>query len=450
MKRVRHLLLATILAFTPLAVSAQQTVKITQKASGRSVDVEFISVQAGVLSCKIGGKPYDIKITDLTPDSVDRLRELVASNPPAAPATPASPSAPAAANADQLALALQVNEAIGHDLFGEAASLWAEPAEAVAARLDWKLESKKKDNSSYRSYPKQEYLFLKTRPFCVTLYGSETHNAQRFSLVYANKGDFGSTVGMGEDHFKQLHPTKSSPKSLEDAIELDAQILSEALTDVLGEAEQQYYGERDDRRKVMRWDMGDHAFLLSTRDEEYTSLLIIPGSEADVEGKVKFVKDAVLKENHLKNIVRSDNGDVYVDNIPMVDQGPKGYCAPATFERAMRYMRVPADMYLLATSATAVGGGTNTRKLAEDCKGIFSSKARRMKDLDLKEDLDIKEVKKFVDKGVPILWQMCSLGGYNNIANNRSKERENVTDWSVWKADIAREAESAAPGLRAS
>ena len=94
----------------------------------------------------------------------------------------------------------------------------------------------------------------------------------------------------------------------------------------------------------------------------------------------------------------------------------------------MRYMQVPADMYLLATLATTAGGGTLTGKLAEEAKRIISSKARRIKDLDLEKDLDIRLVRRYVDKGVPILWQMASVPAYNDAANSLTRKRSTVTD----------------------
>jgi hypothetical protein len=166
-----------------------------------------------------------------------------------------------------------------------------------------------------------------------------------------------------------------------------------------------------------------------------------------MEGKVAFVKDSELKKVVSKNVKKNDNGDTFIDNIPMVDQGPKGYCAPATFERAMRYMLVPADMYLLATLATSASGGTNTAALADSCKRIVRSKARRIKDLDLEKDLEMRKVKTYIDKGVPILWCMRSLEEYNTIANARSKERASVKDFSQWKETISLEAESVSDRL---
>ena len=38
-----------------------------------------------------------------------------------------------------------------------------------------------------------------------------------------------------------------------------------------------------------------------------------------------------------ENIRQDKNGDVWLDNIPMVDQGMKGYCVPAVMERVLRY-----------------------------------------------------------------------------------------------------------------
>ena len=304
-------------------------------------------------------------------------------------------------------------------------------------------------SSSYRLYTKIDYLFAGAHPYCVTLYGDENGKTQQLSLVFANKGDFGSTAGFGEDHFKETNPDREAPMTLDDAIDADADIITEQLTKTLGEPQKQYYGEKEDKRRVERWDLGPQSILLSTKDGEYTSILIVSSENADAEGKVDFIKDSELKAKLIENVAHEPNGDVLIKNIPMVNQGPKGYCAPATFERAMRYMEVPADMYLLATAATAVGGGTNTTLLADTSKRIIRSKARKVRELDLQDDFEISKLKKYIDKGVPVLWQMRSLTAYNEVANRRTKERSKVEDFSVWADQIAEEAESIVPQLTA-
>ncbi len=421
-------------------VVAQETISITDKSSGKSIDVFIQKVEGGVVSVETtAGASFDLPASRLTLDSIERIKAYLAS-------VPSTSATPAAAPVEGGA---SLNELVGHGLFGSNGAIWQENAAEVAKRLDLKVESEKQNSSSYRLYTKPEYQFLGAHPYCVTLYGGKGAKPESFSLVFANKGDFGSRLGSGEDHFKIMHPDKEPPGDLNEAIEFDAEIIAESLTKGLGEAREQYYGEKEDKRKVKRWDIGDHAFLLSSREDEYTSLLIVPTSNADAEGKVDFVVDSDFKKIQIKNVRTEENGDVWIDNIPMVNQGPKGYCAPATFERAMRYMLVPADMYLLATAATAPGGGTNTTKLSEDCKRIVRSKARRIRELELHEDFDIKTVKDFIDTGVPVLWQMRSLGKYNDVANERTKEREGVEDFTAWASDIAAEAAEVAPQLKA-
>ena len=68
----------------------------------------------------------------------------------------------------------------------------------------------------------------------------------------------------------------------------------------------------------------------------------------------------VSKAALLANITKDPSGDVFLSNVPMVDQGPKGYCAVATAERVFRYYGMPVDQHEMAQVAdTKEGGGTN-------------------------------------------------------------------------------------------
>lgn len=406
-----------------------ESLEITQVKSGKTLEVSPTWVKDGKVRFSLNEKEFTVPLETLTKDSRTKLLDWQAGKEEGA--------------ADKVA---KINEAVGHELFTSGQSLWEEGAGAVAKRLRWRKESVTENSSSFRAYPGAKYGFINARPYCCTLYGKEEGKVSHFSLVYANKGDYGSKVGSGEDHFESKGDLPS-PSSLQDAIEHDAKAINLVLTEVLGEATEQRYGEKEDRRAVKRWDYEGHAFILSERRSEYTHLLIVPTETADNEGKVKFVKDQDLRDMLVANVVREPNGDVRIKNIPMVDQGPKGYCAPATFERAMRYMLVPADMYLLATLATKRGEGTNTQLLAYESKRIIRSKARRIKELDLDGDLGMRVVSNYIDKGVPILWQMRSLKEYNSVVNKRTKERKSVEDFSKWAQEIAEEADSLAPRL---
>ena len=61
-------------------------------------------------------------------------------------------------------------------------------------------------------------------------------------------------------------------------------------------------------------------------------------------------------------VKREANGDVWVSEVPMVDQGKKGYCAAAVMERVVRYFGREVDQHEVAQLAnTSATGGTTTR-----------------------------------------------------------------------------------------
>ena len=60
-----------------------------------------------------------------------------------------------------------------------------------------------------------------------------------------------------------------------------------------------------------------------------------------------------------KHVRKSDTGDVWIEGLPMVDQGKKGYCAAASSERLLRYYGRSVDQHQVAQLAdTAAKEGT--------------------------------------------------------------------------------------------
>ena len=71
------------------------------------------------------------------------------------------------------------------------------------------------------------------------------------------------------------------------------------------------------------------------------------------------------------NVVRDPRGDVFIDNVPMVDQGQKGYCAAAASERVLRYYGVEVDEHEIAQAAgTTAEGGTSTLEMKNSVQSI--------------------------------------------------------------------------------
>ena len=71
------------------------------------------------------------------------------------------------------------------------------------------------------------------------------------------------------------------------------------------------------------------------------------------------------------NVVRDPRGDVFIDNVPMVDQGQKGYCAAATSERVLRYYGLQVDEHEVAQAAgTTAEGGTSLKEMKDSVAAI--------------------------------------------------------------------------------
>ncbi|MCW1923645.1 C39 family peptidase [Luteolibacter arcticus] len=336
----------------------------------------------------------------------------------------------------------KLDKMAGHDMFS-GTPFEVRKADEIAAALSLSQESKTQHSASWRNYTGDSYRLFGVRPYSVALYSDQDGHATVLSAVFSNKGDFKSGVGQGEDHFEGK--STADADSLAKAMEADEKAVLSAITGVLGEPKTQRFGDsRATRRKVSRWDWNGHSLLLSSQEGEYVSLSIVPLDLAEAGGKTAKVKDGDIRKRLIADVVKESNGDVYLGQIPMVNQGPKGYCVPATFERAMRAAGIEADMYLLAmVGKSGMGGGTSVEFLLEEIRQQVRTKGRRTKDERVKE-LRVRDVKRYLDQGVPVMWTMRSLDGYNKIANANTSKRKTITDWTQWAKEIAVEAETLA------
>lgn len=72
-------------------------------------------------------------------------------------------------------------------------------------------------------------------------------------------------------------------------------------------------------------------------------------------------------------VERKENGDVAITKLPMVDQGPKGYCVVASAERVFRYFGKKVDQHELAQMArSGANQGTSIEAMMEVLKRLQS------------------------------------------------------------------------------
>jgi len=400
-------------------------------AQGKAIQAKLVAVSGPNVTLELAtGQKYTFAITSLS--AADQ--QFIKSTPAPAAAAPKYTFKPGPN--DKLDPAV-VNEAAGQPLF-DAVPLWTSSAEEVAARLKIPQESKTKTASSYRSYTKDDYQLFGGHPYSVAMY-AENDKVTSFSLVFANKGDLFSSKGGGEKHFDKNTPPAKAAEIVKTAMDNDLAAITESLTKKLGAPKKERFGEgAAGRMNMQRWDWRGHAILLAEVEGEYVGVQIVTTAFADAGGKVEDTTDKVIRARVLANLEKRANGDVVVGDLPMVDQGPKGYCAPATAERAMRYLGVPADMYILANAGqSGFGGGTSVTLLLEGMAGQIRSKRRSFDAW--KGELKLKEIAKYIDKGVPLMWCLYSTSEFNKTADERTKERKEVTEWSAWKTKVTEE-----------
>ena len=336
----------------------------------------------------------------------------------------------------------QVNKALGVELFADA-NLWDDEAATVAERLAWAQESETSLDSSYRLYPKSDFRVLGCRPYSCSFLAQEKKPSS-LSLMFANKGD---AVNISSKDVTDKAKAKARDEQVKDykkSIQEDAQELTTRLTELFGKPVPDRLGQgRRTSESAKRWDWAGHAFLLVAQKDEYVALRIMSAKSADEGGKSR-VPDSEIVARSKTRVERRPNGDVVLKDIPMVNQGPKGYCVPATWERVMRYMGVPADMYVLAMAGNSgAGGGTSVAAIAAGARDAVMAGGRKIEQANMK--VDPAMVAKFIDRGLPIMWAMYSTKEYNEIANTRTKARADMRDAAAWKKTLAEERKGQKP-----
>ncbi len=117
----------------------------------------------------------------------------------------------------------------------------------------------------------------------------------------------------------------------------------------------------------------------------------------------------------------TESGDVWISQVPMVDQGPKGYCAAATSERILRYFGQEVDQHQVAQVAnTTSGGGTGSTQLREALQAVG-----RQYDFKLNKHMvwDWDDFQK-------------QIANYNRVAKSKGKRQVSIPKANINVSDL--------------
>src|SRR5690606_37259732 len=107
------------------------------------------------------------------------------------------------------------------------------------------------------------------------------------------------------------------------------------------------------------WTKGDTAVLLEgsmNRSEKRAEFIRL--RFASVSASKSAPSGMARRGTFSANVKKDDKGFTYVDGIPMVDQGQKGYCVVATVERVARYFGADIDQHEMPQLADTSEDGT--------------------------------------------------------------------------------------------
>jgi len=150
---------------------------------------------------------------------------------------------------------------------------------------------------------------------------------------------------------------------------------------------------------------------------EFISIYIVPPSANSEESGLKVTKN--IQGNLASKVIIAKNGDHYLD-VPMVDQGQKGYCVAAAAERVMKYYGSEADQHIFAQiSKTSAENGTDIRILVKAMRKVGVSLGATIKDLYLNKDFTSEsDFQKMISK-------------YNQMAKKEKKDKIRLDDYAI-------------------
>lgn len=108
------------------------------------------------------------------------------------------------------------------------------------------------------------------------------------------------------------------------------------------------------------WRKGDTAVLLEgsvNRSEKRAEFIRL--RFASVAAAKNAPREMARRGSFAQNVKKDDAGFTWIEGIPMVDQGQKGYCVVASIERVTRYFGAEMDQHEMAQLANTDAGGTS-------------------------------------------------------------------------------------------
>lgn len=308
--------------------------------------------------------------------------------------------------------AAELNQLAGTPIFGEV-ELWQEPPAQAIWRLNVNCRAEQSGQVRMFAAPVHRKVF--GCPAAELRVFAAGGRVTRLDFFLVNKGDGAKGKRRGDVKSELSHARAA---------------LEKQLREHFGRPRKAFFGSGSLRRQLPAWTCGRYAFLLDWSDGEYLILHLVP-PESLADKRHVAEERPEPRKNFSSNVRRRENGDVYIDDVPMVDQGRKGYCVPATVERLLRYFGVSGvDLHQLAEKyRTGVGGSTRADRMLHGSRRLLDDHGLRMRPAGR---LRRATVVRYVDRGIPVLWFHYSSAAFKERINHSIAARKRATP-EGWK-----------------
>ncbi|MEM6821868.1 MAG: C39 family peptidase [Verrucomicrobiota bacterium] len=182
-----------------------------------------------------------------------------------------------------------------------------------------------------------------------------------------------------------------------------------------------------EKKGSMIWSWGQHTLTLKDTSKALI-LEITKGRYSPTQSaKNKIIDDPKRAAKAIKSYVKSsNNGDVYITQIPKISQGNRGYCVPATWEKYLRHYGLSFNVYDLAEEGNTTIGGSYFTQFTSRMTAMLKPHNYRVQHLRF-DPSDLKKLKKQIDSGYPLIWHMNAQFLREWVSRNRFR-RDRLPD----------------------
>jgi hypothetical protein len=266
-------------------------------------------------------------------------------------------------------------------------NLWDDRAVEVAQRL--RLPGSQSESSNYFGiFPKGTQL-LSAEAFSFQLY-AENGKPSQVILGFVTKSDWVRTVS-DDQKITSAEALMQVEKDWPARSKKDFESVTSALSKLVG-----YPSTHSDNQ--ITWAHWPDRFTLTLTDNAL-ALKIEPYNKQNY---------ATYSTDYTSRVDRLLNGDVVLKGIPAIDQGPRGFCAPAAWEKCLRYHNLNMDIYQIADIGGTSVSGTQMMELAAKMNIQLEKqnfKVQLLKDIVPTADC----VRSYIDHGYPLIWSLNAV-----------------------------------------